>query len=110
MNAGQAFDGTDATILTPLLENSLRHILKAHGHDVSSFDDATGTQEDKSISILFQQMRSEMEAIFTKPIIADIEHVFLKKVGPSLRHRVAHGLLQDGSVFTAAGCFEQLAL
>lgn len=87
-------------ILTPMLENSLRHVLKAHGHDVSNFDDAAGTQEDKTISALFEQMRPEMEAIFTKPIVADIEHVFLKKPGPSLRHGVAHGLLQDSSAFT----------
>jgi hypothetical protein len=86
-------------ILTPLLENSLRHVLKTYGHDVSNFDDAEGTQEDKTISALFEQMRSELEAIFTKPIVADIEHVFLKKPGPSLRHGVAHGLLQDSSAF-----------
>jgi hypothetical protein len=35
------------------------------------------------------------------PLVADIAHVFLKKPGPSLRHAVAHGLLQDSSVFTA---------
>jgi hypothetical protein len=69
--------------------------------DVSNFDDAAGTQEDKTISALFEQMRSEMEAIFTRPLVADIEHVFLKKPGPSLRHGVAHGLLQDSSAFTA---------
>jgi hypothetical protein len=88
-------------ILTPLLENSLRHVLKTHGHDVSNFYDAEGTQEDKTISALFEQMRSELEAIFTKPIVADLEHVFLKKPGPCLRHGVAHGLLQDSTPFTA---------
>jgi hypothetical protein len=40
-----------------------------------------------------------MEAIFSKPLITDIEHVFLKKPGPALRHSVAHGLLADGSAF-----------
>lgn len=30
-------------ILTPLLENCLRHVLKASGHDVAIFDDATQT-------------------------------------------------------------------
>ena len=92
-------------ILTPLLENSLRHVLKTHGHDVSNFDDAAGTQEDKTISALFEQMRSEMEAIFTRPVVADLEHVFLKKPGPCLRHGVAHGLLQDSSAFTADGIY-----
>lgn len=88
-------------ILTPLLENSLRHVLKGHGHEVTKFDDVDQTQEDRTISALFEQMRSEMEDIFTKGIVADIERVFLKKPGPALRHGVAHGLLHDGSVFTA---------
>jgi len=86
-------------ILTPLLENSLRHVLKANGHDVSIFDDATQTQQDRTISSLFEQMRPELEAIFTKPIIADIENTFLKKPGPHLRHQVAHGLLHDGDPY-----------
>jgi hypothetical protein len=87
--------------LTPLLENSLRYVLKTHGHDVTKFDDAKGTQEDRAIPALVEQMRSEMEGIFTKSIVADIELVFLKKPGPSIRHGVAHGLLQDGSAFGA---------
>jgi hypothetical protein len=55
-------------ILTPLLENSLRRVLKAHGHDVTIFDDATQTQQDRTISSLFEQMRAELEAVFTKAI------------------------------------------
>jgi hypothetical protein len=86
-------------ILTPLLENSLRHVLKAHGHDVTKFDDATRTQQDKTINLLFEQMRPELEEAFTKAIITDVENTFLKKPGPHLRHQVAHGLLHDGSPF-----------
>jgi hypothetical protein len=88
-------------ILAPLLENSLRHVLKLNGHDVTNFDDATKTQEDKTISKLFDQMRPELEAAFSKPLIADIENVFLKKPGPYLRHQVAHGLLHDGDPYGA---------
>jgi hypothetical protein len=43
--------------LTPLLEASLRHFLKLNGHDVTIFDDATQTQQDRTISSLFEQMR-----------------------------------------------------
>jgi hypothetical protein len=85
--------------LTPLLENSLRHALRAYGHDVSKFDDATQTQEDLTISALFDQMRAELEAIFGKPITTDIENVFLKKPGPSLRHDLSHGLFHDGTPY-----------
>ncbi|MCB8879360.1 hypothetical protein ACELLULO517_03875 [Acidisoma cellulosilytica] len=86
-------------ILTPLLENSLRHVLKTYGHDVTTFDHANQTQEDRTISSLFNNMRSELEEIFSCSIIEDIDRVFLTKPGPHLRHAVAHGLLYDGSPY-----------
>jgi hypothetical protein len=86
-------------ILTPLLENSLRHVLKNHGHDVTNFDDAKKTQQDRTISALFDQMRRELDSIFGVAITTDIENVFLKKSGPYLRHSLAHGLLPDGAPY-----------
>jgi hypothetical protein len=86
-------------ILTPLLENSLRYILKAYGHDVTIFDDATQTQQDRTISSLFEQMRQELDTIFTRAITTDIERVFLDRPGPYLRHSLAHGLLHDGDPY-----------
>jgi hypothetical protein len=88
-------------ILTPLLENSLRHVLKAYGHDVTIFDDATQTQQDRTISSLFEQMRSELETIFGVAIVTDLERLFLLPPGPRLRHSVAHGLLNDGTPYGA---------
>lgn len=88
-------------ILTPLLENSLRHILKLNGHDVTTFGDAKQVQEDRTISALFEQMRPELEDAFGDAITADIDNVFLSKPGPSLRHAVAHGLLNDNSPYCA---------
>ncbi|WP_354082567.1 hypothetical protein [Bradyrhizobium sp. S3.3.6] len=88
-------------ILTPLIENSLRHVLKSHGHDVTNFDDATMTQQDRTISVLFEQMRPELYSIFGRSITTDIENVFLKKSGPHLRHSLAHGLLPDGAAYGA---------
>ena len=82
-------------ILTPLLENSLRHVLKQHDFDVTSFDDTTQTQEDRTISSLFEQMRRELDSVFTDAITADIENVFLLKPGPHLRHTLSHGLFHD---------------
>jgi hypothetical protein len=87
-------------ILTPLLEASLRHLLKGHGHDVTKMDDATKTQEDRTISSLFEQMRQELDSTFGNAITTDIENVFLKKPGPYLRHSVAHGLLHDGDPYS----------
>lgn len=88
-------------ILTPLLENSLRYILKSNGHDVTIFDDATQTQEDRTISSLFEHMRAELESAMTPAIVADIERVFLTKPGPHLRHALAHGLFHDGDPYGA---------
>jgi len=88
-------------ILTPLLENSLRYVLKSNGHDVTIFDDATQTQEDRTISSLFEQLRTELDAAITANITTDIERVFLVKPGPYLRHSVAHGLLHDGDPYSA---------
>lgn len=87
-------------ILTPLLEASLRHVLKSHGHDVTKMDDATKTQEDRTISSLFEQMRDELDSILGMAIVTDIENVFLKKPGPYIRHSIAHGLLQDGEPYS----------
>ena len=86
-------------ILTPLLENSFRHVLRSHGHDVTKFDDATQTQQDRTISSLFEQMRPELNAIFSPAIVTDIENVFLKKPRPYLRHALSHGLLHDGDPY-----------
>jgi hypothetical protein len=86
-------------ILTPLLEGIFRHSLKINGHDVAIFDDATQTQEDRTISSLFEQMRPELDTVFTKAITTDIENVFLNKPGPYLRHALVHGLLDDGDPY-----------
>jgi hypothetical protein len=88
-------------ILTPLLENSLRYVLKQSGHDVSIFDDATKTQQDRTISSLYEQMRAELDEILGAPITTDIQNVFLSRPGPGIRHSLAHGLLHDGDPYGA---------
>ena len=85
--------------ITPLLEASLRHLLKLNGHDVSIFDDATQTQQDRTISSLFEQMQEELDAALSKAITTDIENAFLIRPGPHIRHGIAHGLLHDGGPY-----------
>jgi len=87
-------------ILVPQLENSLRYVLKSNGHDVTRINSNDMTQEDRTISSLYEQMRNEMENIMGAAIVADIERVFLHKAGPSIRHQAAHGLLHDASPFS----------
>ena len=73
--------------------------------DKAIFDDATQTQQDRTISSLFQHMRSELDIAFTKPITADIENVFLKMPGPHLRHELAHGLAHDSTPYSSDGVY-----
>ncbi|MBP1807604.1 DUF7380 domain-containing protein [Rubellimicrobium aerolatum] len=86
-------------ILTPMVEGLVRKLLKDHGHDVSTLDNATGTQEDRTITALYDALREEMDAIFGRALTEDIRRVFLSKMGPSLRHGVAHALLGDGTPY-----------
>lgn len=86
-------------ILVPLLENSLRYVLKGRGYEVTVFDDATQTQQDRTISSLFEQMRAELDEVFTKPITTEVDNLFLSAPGPQLRHDVAHGLMHDGTPY-----------
>jgi hypothetical protein len=88
-------------ILTPMLEATLRHVLRLAGHDVTKFDDAKTTQEDLTISRLFEEKQTELTDIFGPETIGDLERVFLKQPGPTIRHDVAHGSLTDGTPFGA---------
>lgn len=86
-------------ILTPLLEAILRYILQNQGDDVTKFDDATETQQDWTLSRLFQERRTELEAVLGVDLTADLDRIFLQRPGPSLRHAVAHGLLHDADPY-----------
>ncbi|MGR9190530.1 DUF7380 domain-containing protein [Rhizobium leguminosarum] len=86
-------------ILTPLLEASIRHVLKGRGYDVSTFDNATKTQQDLTISAMFDQMKTELLEVFGPAFVADIENVFLDQPGPTIRHQIAHGLMTDGNPY-----------
>jgi hypothetical protein len=92
-------------VLTPLLENSLRHILKGNGHDVTKFDDATQTQQDLTFSSLFEQKRMELDNTLSIAVASEIERLFLLKPGPHLRNALAHGLLHDGDPYGSDAVF-----
>lgn len=86
-------------ILTPLLEASLKQLLQKAGHLVTTFDNATQTQQDLTISALFDQRREQLNEVLGNSNASDIERVFLQKPGPSIRHEVAHGLLTDSTPY-----------
>ena len=87
-------------ILTPMLEAIIRFLLISAGHDVSKFDDATGIQQERTITSIFDNLREELESTLGVNIVADIEQVFLSPTGPKTRHGVAHGLHNDGFAYS----------
>lgn len=89
-----------ASILVPQLENSLRYLLINAGEDVTTMKN-DGTQEDRSISSLFDNMREQLVQVLGDPIVFEIENVFLFRGGPALRHAVAHGQLSARGFYSA---------
>ncbi len=84
--------------LAPQLENSLRHLLRLHGHDVIKLNDDM-TQEDVGLTTMLTRLRPELEEILGPAMIADIENVFAYRGGPHIRDRVAHGLISQWEPF-----------
>lgn len=84
--------------LVPQLENSLRYVLRMHGHDVTKLNEDM-TQQDLSLSALLDRFRSELDEVFGAAMVMDIDNVFNYSGGPNLRNRVAHGLVPDGLPF-----------
>lgn len=84
--------------LVPQLENSVRHVLRLRGHDVTKLNDDM-TQEDLGFSVLLEKLRPELDAIFGSAMITDIDNVFNSRGGPNLRNRTAHGLISEWEPF-----------
>lgn len=81
-------------LLFPQLENSLRFMLKQSGYDPTSIK-ADETQQDVTITVMLGQYRLQLENVFGKAIVIEIENIFDLPAGPSIRHSTAHGLLKQ---------------
>lgn len=88
-----------AHLLIPQLEQSLRHILKAHGADPTKRrEDAT--EEDRSLDAIIGNHRAELVDILGAPLLEELDRVFNIQPGPALRHDVAHGQLSAGQCYS----------
>ena len=85
-------------ILVPQLEHSLRHILKHAGVDPSAIR-SDMTQEDRTLSAMLNNERGPLEEILGTAIVFEIENLFDFRGGPTLRHRLAHGLVSAGECY-----------
>lgn len=87
-------------ILVPQLEHSLRHILKHVGVDPSTIQ-RDMTQEDRTLSTIIRHKREPLEGVLGAAIVFEIENLFDFRAGPSLRHRLAHGLVSADECYDA---------
>ncbi|MBS0883485.1 hypothetical protein JK231_23115 [Pantoea sp. JGM49] len=87
-----------AYILIPQLENTLRHVLFCNGKDSSKFNDGE-FQEDRTLSGLLENRKSDLVSVLGENIVNEIDLLFNYKAGPSLRHKVAHGKLAAGNCY-----------
>ena len=87
-----------AHILIPQIENSIRYVLTNHGIETSKqMDD--GTQEQDSFKKILEY--KELEVIFGKDLVFDLQGLLIKKEGANLRNNLLHGLMDDDEMFNA---------
>ena len=88
-----------ANLLIPQLENAIRYVLKnSNVQSAKMMSDLT--QDDRSLSSLFDHMRVEMEKIFGVDLVHEIDLLFNYRPGPALRHQAAHGKMTDGQCYS----------
>jgi hypothetical protein len=74
-----------AHLLIPQVENSVRHVLRFSNLDTSKIMPDM-LQEDRPLSALLDQLRNEMEQIFSPEVALEIELLLDHRPGPALRH------------------------
>ncbi len=86
-------------LLVPLLENSLRHILKQQGVETTSLN-AYGVQEEMHLgSILDHECCIQT---FGTNQVKDLRGLLIERTYGNLRNRVAHGFMSTGEFFQPA--------
>lgn len=86
-----------AHLLVPQLENSLRYVLNAADVDTTRLKSDL-TQSSATLSTLLDpsgEWRKPLEELIGDAVVFEIENMFDHQAGPTLRHRMAHGLLHQ---------------
>lgn len=91
-------------LLLPNMESAIRHVYELSGKDPTRVLEK-GLEEATSLTMLLSKARQDLEEIFSKDIILTIDMMFLQKVGPSLRHRVAHGNLSTYACYDSTAMY-----
>jgi len=96
-----------AHILFPQLENSLRHLLVLSNAEPSKIE-ADLLQGDRTLNALLGANRSDLERMWGKNIVFEIDILFNFRPGPALRNDLAHGKLTWGALHSpevVIGCW-----
>jgi hypothetical protein len=85
-------------LLLPQMEGAVRHVLTQAGHPTTIIQ-SDMTQEDRSMSAIFETMRPALLQVFGEPYVLEIDTLFLDRRGPALRHVIGHGKLTSGQCY-----------
>lgn len=86
-------------LLIPLLENSLRYILKQQGVETTNLNEH-GIQEEMHLGTILDH--ETCEKVLGKNDVYDLRGLLVERTYGNLRNRVAHGLMSTGEFFQAA--------
>lgn len=86
-------------LLLPQVENSLRHLLKLHGHDSSKIEE-DGIEGDRSLNVLLTTFRQQLEAILGERLVWEMDSLLNFRPGPALRNELAHGKMHWNRFFS----------
>nr|WP_281721329.1 DUF4209 domain-containing protein [Nitrosomonas nitrosa] len=78
-------------LLVPQIENSIRYLLKQRGVITSSLD-SQGIQDDYDLGRLLYKI-PEVEEMFGKDLLFDLQGLLVNRFGTNLRNLLAHGML-----------------
>lgn len=90
-------------LLVPQIENSIRYLLKQRGVITSSLD-SQGIQDDYDLGRLLYRT-PEVEEIFGKDLLFDLQGLLVNRFGTNLRNLLAHGMLNAYGVTSARAIY-----
>jgi len=93
-----------AHLLIPQIENSLRHIIAMTGNHTYHIP-SDETEENQTLSGLLKRSDMHLSAVFDENYIYLLKLLFDFKAGPSLRHKLAHGLLHTAECHDAPAIY-----
>ncbi len=92
-------------LLAPQMENAIRIILGEEGARVTGFD-ANSIQKERSLNALLCEDDgfNISQKIFGEHIHFSLRWLLVEQIGPNLRNRIAHGMINDGQCFSDNVC------